>query len=244
MSDADDGPGVAAFPAQPRMSGARPDKRRDRTRAALLRSAETLLARKPLGELSIDELIAAADVAKATFYNHFVDKEDLARALVEGLRIELRETILAGIAGVEDPARRVSRALCIAICFRREHRHRSTLLARSEILGISMHDPLNAGIVSEVADGLARGRFRLQTVDAGIMVMMGTLQACFMRHDDEADGFWAVSMSQQLAALILRALGIDDPEADLIAAQEADAVLRSRAGRSGSNLDRLRAVEA
>ena len=57
----------------------RVDRRRARTRAALLKAGRTLLASRDVQGLSVDEIVAAADVAKGSFYNHFTDKDMFAR---------------------------------------------------------------------------------------------------------------------------------------------------------------------
>ncbi len=185
-----------------------------------------MLAQMPLAELSVDALVAAANVAKATFYNHFVDKEQLAHALIETLRLELRQLLLAELTGLDDPARRIARGFCIAIRFRRREPGRTTLLARSTVLAAAVDDPLNAGIVGEITQGLAQGRFHLPTIASGVVFTLALLQACFMRQDETADSFGTAAGAAHLATLVLRGLGLDDAEAELIAAQEADAVLR------------------
>ena len=63
--------------------------RGDRTRAALVDSALELFGRKGVERTSIDEITAAANVAKGTFYVHFQRKQDvlleLAAQVVESL---------------------------------------------------------------------------------------------------------------------------------------------------------------
>ncbi len=219
------GAGLAIASPPPRPAAGRPDKRRDRSRAALLHTAGLMLARMPLSELSVDALVAAADVAKATFYNHFVDKEQLAGALIETLRLELRQVFLAEIAGLDDPARRIARGFCVAIRFRHREPGRTMLLARSMVLAAAVDDPLNAGIVNEVTQGLAQGRFRLQTVASGVVFTLALLQACFMRQGEAADGFGTAASAGQLTALVLRGLGLDHDEAELIATRESNEIL-------------------
>ena len=43
-----------------------------------------LLAQRDVGALSVDEIVAAADVAKGSFYNHFQDKDAFAREIGAG----------------------------------------------------------------------------------------------------------------------------------------------------------------
>ena len=51
----------------------RVSRKREKTRGELVAAAERLVAARGLDALSIDEITAAADVAKGTFYTHFAD---------------------------------------------------------------------------------------------------------------------------------------------------------------------------
>ena len=62
-----------------------------RTRAALLDAGLDLLADRPIDAIAIDELVAAAGVAKGSFFNHFGDKYGFANAIAEAIRTLLDE---------------------------------------------------------------------------------------------------------------------------------------------------------
>jgi TetR/AcrR family transcriptional regulator, cholesterol catabolism regulator len=47
---------------------------------------------------TVDQIAAAADVARGTFFNHFPGKEDVTHAAIEGRRKELRDVIAATTA--------------------------------------------------------------------------------------------------------------------------------------------------
>ena len=67
---------------------ARIDPRRDRTREALLTAGRSLFAHRDVDGVSVDEIVAAAAVAKGSFYNHFDDKEGFAREIAASARRE------------------------------------------------------------------------------------------------------------------------------------------------------------
>jgi AcrR family transcriptional regulator len=72
-------------------------------RRELLDAGEALVLQKGIAATSIDDIAAAADVAKGTFYLYFASKE----ALVEALRERFGERFTARIAAAEaqaDPA--------------------------------------------------------------------------------------------------------------------------------------------
>lgn len=70
------------------------------TRDRILKSARELFNKKGYGDVSIDQIMAAADLTRGGFYNHFRSKEELfLRAIIDFA--EARE---AEVGGQEDEA--------------------------------------------------------------------------------------------------------------------------------------------
>ncbi len=63
--------------------------RKEATRARLLESAVRLFAARGYDETSVDDVAAAADVARQTFFNHFPGKEDVVRSWVRSRDVEV-----------------------------------------------------------------------------------------------------------------------------------------------------------
>src|SRR4029453_9390396 len=59
------------------------DRRKARTRAALVAAARELLAPRDPAEVSIQEITDTADVGFGSFYNHFESKADLFDSALE-----------------------------------------------------------------------------------------------------------------------------------------------------------------
>jgi len=59
------------------MAQEKPDRRVRNTRQRLRTALLDLLKEKHYGAISIEEIIARADVARSTFYVHYIDKDDL-----------------------------------------------------------------------------------------------------------------------------------------------------------------------
>jgi AcrR family transcriptional regulator len=61
------------------------DKRRKETREAILEAANEVFSSTPYVRATIDEIIRAANISRATFYGHFESKLELALALYESI---------------------------------------------------------------------------------------------------------------------------------------------------------------
>ena len=73
------------------MSQRKHDRRPRRTRAVLQNALLGLIRRKPYEAITIQDICAAADVGRSTFYAHYRSKDDLKRQGLEHLRSELAE---------------------------------------------------------------------------------------------------------------------------------------------------------
>jgi TetR/AcrR family transcriptional regulator, ethionamide resistance regulator len=72
--------------SRPRKRGRRP-----KTHAAVLEATTQLLETTPLSELSVAQILAAAQVGRTSFYEHFSSKEDVVVKLVRGITAEVAE---------------------------------------------------------------------------------------------------------------------------------------------------------
>lgn len=75
------------------------NRRASRKRAEIVAAAERLFLEQGYGATSMDGVAAAAGASKRTVYNHFPSKEELFRAVVEGLYEELHGAVAAPATG-------------------------------------------------------------------------------------------------------------------------------------------------
>lgn len=207
---------------EPKMRGGR----RDRTRQALIDAGQHLIAKSSLSAVSIDEIVAEAKVAKGTFYNHFVDKDELFTAIVDSVREQVHSRIIKETEDLPDPARKVARSFCVGLRYQLDHREQILFLMHGRFSIRPIHDPMDTGIVSYISEGIAAGRFQIPTTEAGVLLVHGLSGAAYAHSFDQPDAFATIARAQQLTAIILRGLGLPFEEADAIAAQEADTILR------------------
>jgi AcrR family transcriptional regulator len=188
----------------------RSDRRRARTRAALLDAGRALYALRGLDAVSVDEIVEAADVAKGSFYNHFRDKDGLARAIAGGVRRQAERAVETANATVADPAERVARALCVFIRFAIDHRDSAQVLWRLNS-GATMADaPINRSLRGEVQRGIAARRFVHIDVETGVLLVMGTVVISLRHALEERRATAPALLAQRMASGLLRALGVPE----------------------------------
>jgi AcrR family transcriptional regulator len=204
----------------------RANPRAERTRAALIAAGRRLYSQRPVDAVTVDDIVQAAAVGKGSFYNHFPDREALVRAITAEIRASVETTIDQANAEVADPARRLARAVCAYLRFALQSEESAGVLVRIHSGHTTLSAPLNRGLVSDIETGLASGRFAVATVEAGVLFVLGVTQLALVRVAQEPVAAFAVSLSQQMCALILRGLGLPGAEAELIAAQASDEIVR------------------
>src|SRR4029450_8468170 len=81
------------------------DRRKARTRQALIDAAARLIAEGRGERASIQEITDAADIGFGSFYNHFDSKDQLFRIASEEVLERWGQMIDRACAGIDDPAR-------------------------------------------------------------------------------------------------------------------------------------------
>jgi len=204
--------------------------RTERTRAALIAAGRQLFSKQPAEAVTIDDIVRAAKVGKGSFYNHFADRDALLRAISSEIRASVEHAVDLANDGVDDPARRVARAMCVYLRCAVDDPERARVLARIQSGVTSLAAPLNRGLVDDIARGLAAARFSVATLEAGVLCVLGVTQIALVRVLEEPASNIAVTLAQQMCALTLRGLGIDSADADRIAAQASDEIVRQGSG--------------
>ena len=196
--------------AQATPSG-RVDRRKERTRNALLRAARQFLADGRTA-VSIQEITDAADVGFGSFYNHYESKDALFRAAVESTVedwAQLRDEV---VAGFDDPAEVFAASFRMAGRLQRQSPELARALLNSG-LGVLTHDqglaPRARGDIEAAAHA---GRFDVEDPDVALMAAGGSLLGLLHWLDvhPEAD---AAALSDEMAERLLRMFGMSKRDA-------------------------------
>ncbi len=199
----------------------RVDRRRARTRKALIGAGQQLFAAKSVDGVTIDDIVDAADVAKGSFYNHFEGKEGLAETIVALVQGDCEREVYAANADVTDASIRVARAVVTVIRYAIEHPDRYHAMVNLTRRRVNIHDPINDGVRHDIESGIHSGQFTKISVEAGVLAVFGLI-ATAVDHLSAPQGDDAArEIGRQIAFVMLRALGVPD---DLAANTAEDAV--------------------
>lgn len=135
-----------------------------------------LLARGPVDAISIDQLVAAAGVAKGSFFNHFEDKAAYAAAIYAAVRGEIEALVDHANASVTEPLARLSGGMIVAAAFARTQPKRFAVMVQTA-RGMTLRDhPLNAGVAKDLQACAHARVIRADTQRSGVAFWIGCCQ--------------------------------------------------------------------
>ncbi len=205
---------MAAGKANSESRPGRNERRKARTRGALLAAGQRLFGERGFDATTVAEIAEDADVAIGSFYNYFETKDELLAALLQETLAEQLRRMQARRAGIEDPAEAISVAHRHFVRLAWEQPEWARLLVRLDIPYRATDDVLAKPAMRDLRAGIAAGRFhvanpRLALRASGgalIAVMHALLLGELGRHADceHAEG-------------VLRSFGLDPTQAAEIA---------------------------
>jgi AcrR family transcriptional regulator len=187
------------------------DRRRARTRAALIEAAQHLLA-EDRTNVSVLEITTAADVGLGSFYNHFESKEKLFEAAVDEV-LELHGALMDRVTeGTEDPAEVFARAFRLT---GRLHRHipgASRVLLRHGTEMILSDRGLGPRALRDIRAAMEGGRFQVKDSELALAAAGGAILALGQLLHSQPDRD-AAQAADDLTEGLLRMFGMNADEA-------------------------------
>jgi len=195
------------------------EERRARTRKRLLDAAYRLFATHGYDAPTIDDVIAEADVARGSFYNHFETRDALFNAVADDIATDINSIIRSKLAGITDPAVRFSIALRIFVHLAVVHEARGWILLRTMPLVGALNLEMKNFVYSEFSEAVASGRFHAKSVAIVNDMAVGLLIMTIRRLLTEKCGDDHV---RDAAEAFLVAMGIRESDARRIAYSPID----------------------
>jgi AcrR family transcriptional regulator len=194
----------------------RVDRRKERTRRALIGAARRILAERGSTDVSIQEITDTADVGFGSFYNHFDTKAQLFEVAVEEVLEEYGAALDRACEQLEDAAE------IYAVGVRMTTRLASTQPAIAQILvqvGFSYawsERGLAARALRDIGRGIADKRFSIEDPRLGLVSTAGCVLS-FITLSLERPGELCDADADALAEMLLRMLGMTPRAAATVA---------------------------
>src|ERR1700722_16128500 len=185
--------------------------RKTRTRAALVRAAQTFVA---AGKLNVPvlEITQAADVGMGSFYNHFDSKEQLFEAAVADV-LDAHGAMLDRLTeSIEDPAETFATSFRLTgRLFRQRPQESEILLAHGTAL-LSSERGLAPRALRDIRAGVDAGRFHVDDPELALAMAGGALLGLgeLLRDDAARDDAQAADL---VTENVLRLFGLGADEA-------------------------------
>jgi AcrR family transcriptional regulator len=199
----------------PRVS--RLDRRKARTRQALIDAAVRLIGEGSGDRASIQEITEEADIGLGSFYNHFDSKEQLFQTASEEVLERWAQLIDRARAGITDPAEVYAIGMRISGRLGWTHPEIAGFLTGAGLDALDIPTGLAPRALRDIRAGQAAGRFTVPDAEIALSAaaggLLGLLRMC-QRHPERV----TETTVDQLAEAVLRLLGVPAPEAARLAA--------------------------
>ncbi|WP_308192335.1 TetR/AcrR family transcriptional regulator [Gordonia zhenghanii] len=197
------------------------DRRRARTRSALIDAACQLLTTPGGTEASVARITELADVGLGSFYNHFEGKDALFDAAI-GTMLELHGRLFdETTAGLDDPAEVFAAGVRMTLRLRTSHPRLAQTISQVGFRYLDTDDGLAPRAFRDLEIAVAAGRFDIDDIGAALACTAGSLLGYLhmLAQDPDRDTY---SAADDLAASMLRQFGLSKVEAQEISRRPLD----------------------
>jgi AcrR family transcriptional regulator len=204
---------MSAMPEGPEPPN-RLERRKQRTRAALIKAAQRLIAEGKIN-VPVLEITQAADVGMGSFYNHFDSKEQLFEAAVSDV-LDAHGAMLDRLTeSLDDPAETFATAFRLTgRLFRRRPQESEILLANGPAL-LSSDRGLAPRALRDIKAGVDTGRFTVDDPELALFMAGGALLGLgkLLRDNPDRDDARA---ADSVTESVLRLFGLSGADAQAV----------------------------
>jgi AcrR family transcriptional regulator len=205
---------AASATGAPKVS--RLDRRKARTRQALIDAAVRLIAEGRGDRASIQEITEEADIGFGSFYNHFESKEQLFQTASQEVLERWGQMIDRASAGLTDPAERFAVGMRISGRLGWTHPDIAGFLTGAGLDALDIPTGLAPRARRDIQAGQATGRFTVPDADIALSAVAGGLLGLLRTGQHYPERVTETTVDQ-LAEAVLRLLGVPAPEAARLA---------------------------
>jgi AcrR family transcriptional regulator len=209
--------GIVATMTDTAAASNRLDRRKARTRAALVAAARELLASRDPAEVSIQEITDTADVGFGSFYNHFESKADLFDAALEDVLEEHGALFDALTADMDDPAEVYASSVRMTVRMAKTHPQIAKIIQRTGLKYLNAPDGLAPRALRDLQRARDAGRFQIGDPKVALASSGGAVLGVLALTTTNPKPKAIDAAADELAANLLRMFGLPDDEAREIA---------------------------
>lgn len=185
------------------------ERKRERTRAALIQAAMRIIADRGPEAASVDAVTGAAGLSRGAFYNYFPTPQDLLVAVIGEVSANLDREIDASIAEVEEPVERLALAMLRFIQVGVEDPVWGWVFLKLESTPLPNVGRARERFRREYEAACAAGRFRQVSLYAGYALTAGSVRMCVRAIRSGAPR----ECAHETVEMVLIGLGLDQSEA-------------------------------
>lgn len=190
------------------------ERRKQRTRSALIKAAQRLIAEGKVN-VPVLEITQVADVGMGSFYNHFDSKEELFEAAVADVLDAYGALLDRLTEAIEDPAETFATSFRLTgRLFRQRPQESEILLANGPAL-LWSNRGLAPRALRDIKAAAAAGRFHIDDPELSLAMAGGVLLGlgAFLRNNPGRDGAAAADTATEN---VLRLFGLSAEEAHAV----------------------------
>ncbi|MCP3785034.1 TetR/AcrR family transcriptional regulator [Micromonospora sp. A3M-1-15] len=187
------------------------ERRKARTRCALVRAAQAFIAAGKLN-VPILELTQAADVGMGSFYNHFESREQLFQAAVEDALDRYGALLDELTVGLDDPAHVFAQSFRLTGRLHRRSPELSKVLLNNGLALAGSGKGLAPRARRDIDDGVRAGRFHVREPELAMVIVAGAALCLGQLLHDQPERDDAEA-TDQVTEDVLRMLGVAADEA-------------------------------
>ncbi|MEI6623486.1 MAG: TetR/AcrR family transcriptional regulator [Actinomycetes bacterium] len=196
----------------------KPDRRRVRTRAALISAAQQILADDARGDVTIKEITDTADVGFGSFYNHFETKPELFDAAILDMLDKQGALIEQVTADLDDPAEVYIVGFRLTGRLSRTYPRMARLLVNTGLAYVTGGEGVTPFALQHLRNAITAGRLEADNPELAQAAVGGALLG-LVQYLDEFPEVDAGQATDEVAKTVLRMLGMTKRQADALVAR-------------------------
>lgn len=196
----------------------RVDRRKARTRRAMVDAAVRLISEGRGERATVQEITDEADIGFGSFYNHFESKEQLFATAAGQMLEQWGQLMDRATAGIDDPAEVFATSLRMSGRLGWTHPELARFLSGAGLETLRRPDGLAPRALRDIQHAQAAGRFAPSSAEVGLSAVAGGLIELLRLRIERPESVTEEAVDD-LAHGMLRFFGLSDEEAATIVAK-------------------------